>query len=383
MLAAALAALGALFSTIYPYQSLVAITVIGLSEPAFGLTLVLASVVAVTTAVLLGILSDQHANRRQVAVITALAGNMAVALMLFVPGPVTLVISHGILFPVGSSLYGQFFALTRLASPPDRARNDAIQTTLRAAMSFGFLCMLIYWTWAFAAGSEVMGIYRSAAIASGVLTLLILRYWPRDGATDWHDAPSGLNMAAAFRDIARPAVLLRLVCIGAINSAGVSTMVLVALVFNATANRSASDVALYVGLIAGWEVPVLMLLLPRLLRHQPRIRLLAAGATLYCAQLALLPLLADTAAVWGLTLLAGIGGSSVISVPISYYQDMMAGKPGTAGALLALQKLVADVLAAAAFVTGTAFAGYQETALIACAISLAGAAALLYADRHR
>ena len=225
-----------------------------------------------------------------------------------------------------------------------------------------------------------MWIYRSAALASATVTLLILRYWPQDGATGWADTPSGLSLTGAFRDIARPAVALRLLCIGAINSAGISTMVLVALVFHATQNRNAGDVALYAGLIAGWEVPVLLLLQP-LIRHLPRTQVLAAGTALYCLQLALLPVLADSPAVWGLTLLAGIGGSAIISIPIGYYQDMMAGKPGTAAALLALQKLVGDVLAALAFVAGTAIAGYQLTALLACLIAALGASGLLLADR--
>ncbi len=380
MIAAALTALGALFASIYPYQSLIAITEIGLSKPGFGLVLILASAVAVATSVLLGILSDQRANRRLVAVITALAGNAAIALMLIAPSVPSLIISHGILFPAASSLYGQLFALTRLASPADAAQSTAIQATLRAAMSFGFLCMLIYWTWAFAQGDAVLWIYRSAALASAALTLLILRYWPQDGATGWADTPSGLSLTGAFRDIARPAVALRLLCIGAINSAGISTMVLVALVFHGTQNRDASDVALYAGLIAGWEVPVLLLLQP-LIRHLPRTQVLATGTALYCLQLALLPVLADSPAVWGLTLLAGIGGSAIISIPIGYYQDMMAGKPGTAGALLALQKLVGDVLAALAFVAGTAIAGYQLTALLACLIAGLGASGLLLADR--
>ena len=140
-------------------------------------------------------------------------------------------------------------------------------------------------------------------------------------------------------------------------------MVLVSLVFDAAPGRDTGDVALYFGLIAGWEVPFLMLV-PRLLRHVSRTHLLLAGTTLFCLHLALMPVLADTVFVWGLTLIAGLGGSAIIAVPIVYFQDLMDGKPGTAGALMAVQRLCGDVLSAAAFVGGTALGGYGLTALL-------------------
>ena len=109
--------------------------------------------------------------------------------------------------------------------------------------------------------------------------LLIVVGWPRDGATAWQDNPSGLNFKQAMAEIARPFVLSRLLLLGAINSAGVLYMVLVSLIFDAATPRGASDVALYVGLIAGWEVPFL-LLLPRLTTRISRSTLIAAGAAI-------------------------------------------------------------------------------------------------------
>ena len=187
MIAGALLAVGALHASVYPYQSLIAINEIGLSEPAFGLVLILASAVTVTASVLGGILSDQRMIRRQVAVATTVAGTLAVALMAVVPGPVTLIVCHGILFPIATSIYGQLFALTRLASLGAESQRDAIQSTVRAGMSLSFLCMLVFWTWSFGNGADVMSVYISAGAASLTLTLLIFWYWPRDGATHNYD----------------------------------------------------------------------------------------------------------------------------------------------------------------------------------------------------
>jgi predicted MFS family arabinose efflux permease len=381
LIAVALLLLGAMNASVYPYQSLIGIEKIGLSKPAFSLVLVLASAVAVTSSVLFGILGDMRGNRRLIALLAAASGATGLAAMLAYPAPLTFILCHGILMPVASSLYGQLFALARLASPTDGRARDGILGTIRAAMSVSFLMMLIFWTFAFGAGASVMTIYVSAGVASFAMLALLYAGWPRQGATDWHDAPSGLNMRDAFAEIARPHVLIRLLLLGAISSSGILYMVLVSLVFDASPVRDASDVALYVGLVAGWEVPCL-LLMSRVVARVRRTTLIALGSAIYTCHLIALPILSDSPLIWGMTLVAGIGGTAIISLPITYYQDLLQGRPGTAGAMLALQKLVADVMGATAFAIGTTLGGYETVAIIGTALALTGAAGLYLVDRN-
>jgi predicted MFS family arabinose efflux permease len=381
LIAVAMLLFGALNASVYPYQSLIGIEKIGLSKPAFSLVLVLASAVAVTSSVLFGILGDMRGHRRLIALAAATCGASGLAMMLAYPAPLTFVLSHGILLPVASSLYGQLFALARLASPADGRARDGILGTIRAAMSVSFLIMLIFWTFAFGAGAGVMTIYISAGLAGFAMLGLLYLGWPRQGATDWHDAPSGLNMRDAFAEIARPHVMIRLLLLGGISSSGILYMVLVSLVFDASPVRDASDVALYVGLVAGWEVPCL-LLMPRLVARVRRTTLIALGSALYTCHLIALPVLSDSPLIWGMTLIAGIGGTAIISLPITYYQDLLHGRPGTAGAMLALQKLVADVMGAAAFAIGTSLGGYETVAIIGTLLALTGAGGLYLVDRN-
>ncbi|MES2434969.1 MAG: MFS transporter [Pseudomonadota bacterium] len=377
----ALLLLGAHNASVYPYQSLIAIERIGFSKPVFALVLVLASITAVTASVLLGILGDQRGNRRRIALLAALSSLTGLLLMLMFPGKFSLILCHGILLPIASSLYGQLFALARLVTP-DSLTRDPVQAGLRSAMSLSFLAMLVFWTFGFAAQIDVMAIYLSAGMASFGLVVLIYVSWPKDGATEWADQRSGLNFRQAFKEIAHPNILLRLLLLGAISASGILYMVLVSLVFEDSALRDASDVALYVGLVAGWEVPCL-LLLPRLVGRVRRSTLLAMGSAVYTLHLLAMPMLADTPWIWAMTLVAGIGGTAIISLPISYYQDLMHNRPGTAGAMLALQKLVSDVLGAAAFGVGTMIGGYETVAVIGTALGLLGGAGLLWADRNR
>lgn len=379
MIGAALLMVGVFNSSVYPYQSLIAIEVIGLSKPAFALLLVLASATAVSASVLSGILGDQYGHRRLIALIATAASALGMVLMLVFPSKVSLVLCHGILIPIGSSLFGQLFALARLAYPATENR-DGIFGVVRAGMSLAFLVMLVFWTFAFGQDVAVTSVYVSGGLAALGLLALITLQWPRDGQTDWSDQRSGLNFLQAFREIAAAKVLIRLLLLGAITSAGGLYMTVISLVFEQSAQRGPADVALYVGLVAGWEVPCLMLL-PLVSRHFKRSTLIALGTAAYCCHVLALPLLASSPLIWAFTFVAGVGGTTVLALPIVYYQDLLHGRPGTAGAMLALQKLIADVLVALAFVLGTSFGGYTSVALIGAAIALFGALGLWLVDR--
>ncbi len=381
LIAVALLLLGAHNASVYPYQSLIAIEKVGLTKAGFSLVLVLASGVAVTASVLFGVLGDQYGRRRMIALATAISSTLGIALMLLAPGALAVAITHGVLLPLASSLYGQLFALLRIANPAEGHERAVIQANIRSAMSASFLMMLLFWTLVFGLGVDVMAVYLSAGAASLGMSLLLWFKWPRDGAPHLDDQRSGLNLAEAMREIARPLILSRVLMMGAIASAGNLYMVLVSLVFEAAPTRGAGDVALYVGLVAGWEVPA-MLWLPRLVAHLPRSTVLAGGTAIYACHLALMPWLADTPALWALTLAAGVGGAAVITLPIAYYQDLLQGRPGTAGAMLAVQKLVADVTSAAAFYIGTRIGGYEVAALIGMILSVFGAILLVTADRR-
>lgn len=381
LIAVALLLLGAHNASVYPYQSLIAIERIGMSKPAFSLMLVIASLIAVTSSVLFGVLGDQFGRRRLIALATALASTLGIGLMLAFPGIWALILCQGVLLPLASSMYGQLFALARLASTEEGRNRDAVLGAIRSAMSFSFLSMLIFWTFAFGFGLSETAVYVSGGVASLGMSLLVWFGWPKDGQTAWADPRSGMRLRDALAEIAKPNVAIRVFFLGALASAGNLYMVLVSLVFDASAVRGPADVALYVGLVAGWEVPA-MLIVPRFAHKMRRSTIIAIGAAIYACHLLALPLLSDTPFLWVMTVFAGFGGAVIITVPIPYYQDLLRDRPGTASAMLAVQKLVADVLTAAIFAFGSQFGGFEAVAIMGASFSIAGALGLYFADRN-
>jgi SET family sugar efflux transporter-like MFS transporter len=382
LIALLMALFGAINSSTFPYQSMVAIDRIGMSRGHFALVLVLASVVAVASSVVAGIITDQRANRRQVALVTASATVLGPALMIVAPGPVSLVLCHGLLLPLSGSLFGQCFALARLACSNRPTERDAILAAVRSLLSLTFLIVLPLWSIAFSFGVDVMAVYWLAALCGLVLLALTWSEWPRDGETHWADPPSGLNLLQSLREMADGRVQVRIGLLGAITAANALYMVLISLIFSATTGRGPADVALFVALVAGFEVPF-MLLMPWMLRLLSRSRLIVAGGILYACHLALMPVLAPTALIWVLPLIAGLAGAATLTLPIAYLQDLMGHRPGAGSSLMALQKVIADIICAAVFAAGSALAGYGGAALLGAGIAIAGSLALLWADRHR
>lgn len=382
MIAIALALIGIINASLFPYQSFIAIDRIGLSDGAFALVLLLAAVVGVVAAVLAGVLSDQRGRRRQVALATSaltLAGPLAMWLH---PSALTLVLCHAVLLPISGSLFGQVFALARLASAGRPEDREGVLATLRACLSLAFVIVLPLWSVVLDAGLDLMAVYAVATLAAALILILVWRDWPGTGHDAFPDPPSGLSLRRSLAGLGRAGVLARIAILGLITAATALYMTLVSLVFAETPGRGAGDTALFAGLVAGFEVPFMLLLGP-LSRRVGRLPLLAGGAVLYGLYLALLPVLAPHPAVWALPVLAGLGGAAILTLPIGYLQDLLQDRPGAGSSLMAVQKVVADVFCAVAFAAGTAIGGYGTAALIGAAGAVVGAGLLWLADRGR
>lgn len=377
-----LALQGAIACSFGPYFSTLAVNSFGFGDRGYAVLLALSSMVSVSASVIGGIRADQTANRRQVTLLAVLSLMLGTFLMTATPGRWVFALTAALLIPVSSITFGQVFALARLAASryPEDAR-DGIMAVIRALFAAPFVVVLPLWSLAFAAGSPVTAIFPVGLILSAVMLLAVLRLWPSDRAVTWDDRPSGLTFRAALAEMGRPRIAARVLALGAVTGASTLYMAIISLVMVAEVGRGTKDVALYVGLVAGLEVPF-MLALPRFTRGIGRPTLILLGAALYALHVALLPVLAGSPLVWGLIWPAAIGGALTLTVPIAYLQDLMADRPGAGASLMAVQRLAGDVIAATCFALGTALAGYGTVAVLGVAASLIGAAALWAADRR-
>ncbi|OOY19779.1 hypothetical protein BMI86_14255 [Thioclava sp. DLFJ5-1] len=373
---------GAHAATMGPYVSALAIKVFGLSDRAYSGVLMVASVLSVSASVGLGILADQRANRRAIALGTSAMLIVGSGLVLAGDNWVVFVIANALILPLSASIFGQLFALSRLAASTHPAEDrPAILSTLRALFALPWVVVLPIWSVVFDRGAAMTSIYPVTLTLGATILALTFLFWPRDGATRWPDPKSGLTFRQSLHEMANLPILARVVALGTINGSIMLYLVVMGLVFEATPGRGAADTALYAGLMAGLEVPF-MLALPLVLGRIERTTMIWIGAALYATHLGLLPLLAPTPYVWFLALPGAIGGAVVLTQPMAYLQDLLSNRPGAGASLMALQKLAGDGFSAAIFAIGTAIAGYELAAAAGALLGVAGAGVLWAMDRR-
>ena len=373
---------GAITCAMGPYVSALAVQDFGLGDAGYAALMVVSTGFSVAVSVGAGIRADQKNDRRGITRWAVAALLLALGLMTVVPGRTSFIAAHGVLMPVASILFGQLFALARMAASvhPD-AQREAVMAAIRALFALPFVAVLPLWALAFANGAALLTIYPVGLALALPMAWMVLRYWPKDGATRWQDAPSGLSFRAALAELAAPRVTLRLVALGAVSCAATVSFAILSLVLVPEIGRGEADVALYAGIVAGLEVPF-MLMVPALARRVERTRLILLGTMVHCISVAGLPWLAPTPWLWALMLPAGAGGAVILTLPIAYLQDLMADRPGTGSSLMSLQFLIASALGALCFAVGTALSGYGLAALLGVAVSLGGAMTLVWADRQ-
>lgn len=372
--------LGAVVCSFGPYVSVLAVQRFALGDRGYAALLVTSTLVSVSAAVLTGIRSDQTANRRRLALWSCGFLALGTGLMTLLPSAFSFVLAHGLIIPV-STLFGQLFALARLAAQPYApSQRDGIMAVIRALFALPFVVLLPLWSLAFSHGTPILAVYPVGLGLSLAMLTMTARAWPKDGATSWQDLPSGLSLRAALAEMANRPLALRVLALGAVNSTGTLSWAVLALVLVPAVGRGSADVALYAGVTAGLEVPF-MLALPIFLRRLTRSWMILIGTGVYCVHLLGLPLLAGSPVLWLLMLPAAAGGAAILTLPIAYLQDLLAERPGTGASLMALQRLTGDVMAAGCFALGTALSGYGLVAVLGALVALSGALVLLVADR--
>ncbi len=373
---------GGFAASVGTYQSLIAVTVFGLSDAAYALVLLASLIVSVAAAIGVGIITDQRPNRRVLALCAAACMCAGALLVLVGHAATAFVLAHVLLLPVTGTLFGQLFAVVRLVTAPlPRSERDGIMAIVRAIYALPFVVLLAIWGVAFDAGLPLIAVYGWTVLSAATLMVLIVVRWPRDDQAPWIEVKSGLGFRASLAEMVHGPVLLRVLLVGAIHSGSALLGVVVGLLLNAASGRSAGDVGLFFAIFVTFEIAV-TLSIGAIRRHFRRLHIIAVGTFTYAFALALLPVVVTGPGLWLLTLPIGVGGAMVYALAIGYLQDLLGSRAGAGASLLALQQIAAQGLSALVFAAGAAFGGYGLAAIMGAMVMSAAMVAILWLDRN-
>lgn len=368
-------------ATIGPFQSIIGIERIGFSDAAYALIVTCGALFSVIASVLVGIYTDQTGRFRAALLTSLIIGVVAGLLMFFVPSKIAFLLAHIVLFPVGSTAFTQYFAISVVAANENpKLERPYAATVVRAAFSGAYALTPVVWGYALAKGIDVMSAYAVIAFFNIVAFVAILTLWRGDHKLTQTEK-SGKGLLASLSELSGVGLLVRLVLICVISATnGLYNILLGLLVLNNLGGAEA-DVAVFAGAVAFIEIPV-MLLTVRFLRVVSASFLIFLGVVIYGGFLAVLGLMPSIGFAWWLVLPAGIGAGIVLSIPIGYVQNLVADRAGAGSALLSVNHFGGTIIASVIFAVGTSVTDYQGVAVAGSALAIAAAFSLFILD-HR
>ncbi|MBY5765658.1 MFS transporter [Rhizobium leguminosarum] len=376
-----LVALAFTYASTAPYQSIIGINELGLSNGAYSALVFFSSIVNVTTSLTLGIWSDRLKERRPLVLGLSVAGMLGFGSIALIHSPAVFIFSTLLLVPMSNSTYSLLFASLRArTNQMDRGQGAAITAMVRALFSG---------SWALAPGliglylvssPSMTPAYGIAALASCTCFCLYFFFAPGNGAGG--PAPDPVGFFASLKRIFVPHVLSRVIVMAMLFGLQRLNAMLLPLIITHEAGGTVVDVGFMAGLTALLEMPFMMMwgFAQRRFRSA---HVLAFGALIYCVYLLLLGFASAPWHVYALLLFNACGAAAILSVPITYLQDLIADRPGLGTSLISLNTFIGVGVSAGLFAFGTAITDYSGTAFVGAAAGLASIGVLLYLESSR
>ncbi|OLP60928.1 MFS transporter [Xaviernesmea oryzae] len=362
-----------------PYSSIVGIHELGLSDRAYSMLLAAAAAVNVVISILVGNIADRLGDYRRMMVFVALFGIAGYGAIYLLPAQSTFVFSGLLLLPAYGALNSLLFANARAATNRMKREDVAsVNSGVRAMISLSWV-LVPGITGALLAGSpSMLPAYLFSTLAAvaclGLIVVFLPKVAPGDALVINH-----LSYWAALAHVATPRILVRVLGVSLVTSMLHVNGAVLSLIVTGPVGGNVADVGILIGIVALLEVIFIVALAP-LIRRIGAMATLAVGTMLYVTYLGLLGLSTAVWQVYALSLISGAGAAALISIPITYLQDLIADRPGLGSALISVNMFLGAGLGALIFGLGTAVSGYSGTAILSALAGGGGIALLLALD---
>ncbi len=376
----ALVMLGFTYASTIPFQSIIGVQQLHMSERQFALLMFGVGVVGMVGNLVLGALSD-FANSRKTFVLSCLLfGAIGFGLFAILPSTTTFLLCLLLATPFSGSAYALLFGTVRSVTAEHSSSDAAsINSAVRSfyALSWivvpGLVGFLIAYT---NRASD------SFAIAALAFTLCLIFYWifgPQvaGGLVNSTSALSNLREAARliFKDGRGP----RLLSLSLIASPHPLIAALFPLMLTQQIGGNTAQLGWFFGFVALLEIP-LTLLIGASVQHFKLWAILIFGGMSHAG---FLLLLWATNSLWTLSLLAilySLGNAVLLTQQMSYTQELLPDRPGLGSSLLSIVSLASRGLSAAVFAALGIVYGFTGALIAGAAICLLGCLGLAILD---
>ncbi|OCP15454.1 MULTISPECIES: MFS transporter [unclassified Ensifer] len=362
-----------------PYQSVVGINELGLSDGLYSLLILVASTVNVIVSVSIGILADRVGNYRVLMSTAILFGVVGYGIVYLLPNQSSFVVSVLLFLPIYGALYTLLFANVRSVARRMSGQDaGALTTGARAAISLAWVLVPGLVGFALAGGKSMLPAYLLASLGCATNLLLVFFSLPNERGVD-PNLGRRLSYWMSFGEILAPRIFARVVAVAMITSTLHINAAVLPLIMTDAVGGSVTDIGIVVGVVAFLEV-VFILVWARIQVNLLPAKALALGTVIYIGYMVLLALSSAPWHIYALTLISAFGAAALITIPITYLQELIADRPGLGSSLISVNIFMSGGLCAALFALGTRISDYSGTALLGGLGGLAGLGLLLFLE---
>lgn len=374
---------GCAFGATLPYLGVTAIGALGMSDQAYSVLTVVASIMTVTISVSLGILSDGMSDRRRMIALLGIAGTIGYGAIFLFPTIPVFVIATAFVIPFAQAVHSLLFASARIEtadlSQPDAA---AVNTVVRSFMSASWVVMPAILGLVLAQSANMLGAWGAAAactlLIAAASVLLLAPSKERKEAV----GTNGAAFREALRELVRADMLVRMIAMAAVTGTTRLATMIWPLILTLELGGSTRDVGFIAALIAFIEIPF-MLIAASLLKRLSLLVLIVVSALLYGLHMVGFAFASEPWHFHALALPGAATAAALLSLPITYFQDLFPTRPGLGTAFMPINAFLGNAVSAATFAVGAHFFSYSGTAWLGLALAIVGVVGLLAVDRGR
>jgi MFS transporter, SET family, sugar efflux transporter len=375
-----------------PYQSLIAIRELGMSDRAYAALSLTSSLAYVAMAIAVGLISDRYRSYRRPLIFVTSFGILGYGMVWAFPSVPSFALATllplALFHSTNSMLFGNVRAVSDRFDPEEARIANAL---MRMMISLSWVVMPGAVGLVLAGRQSMIGAYLIAALVAAAI-LLVVTFWLEpetrhlpmtEVLPEGEVAPEPVTRPAALQDlrlVLEPGLLLRVLGVALISQMLHINGAVLPLIVTGSAHGQPEDVGFLVGLVAVLEV-IFMIFWARATRRLALTHALMICAILYLGYLAGIALASAPWQVYAASLLAGFAAAGMISLPISYLLDLIKDRPGLSASLIAVNMFAGGGLSAGVFALGTGLGGYGTAAVLSGLAGCVGAALLIVLER--
>ncbi|ANL30951.1 major facilitator superfamily protein (plasmid) [Rhizobium phaseoli] len=354
-----------------PYRSIVGIRELGLGDGLYSFLSFASAAVNVVISVLLGNLADRLGEYRSAMIGACLFGIVGYGMIYAFPSAAIFAVSALLPLPIYGALNSLLFANAR-AAMQGMSRSDMVTANsgVRAMISLSWVLIPGITGLVLSGASSMLPAYLFASLSCVFCQGIILFALPKRAGTVIAEVRR-LTYFEALRQVVSPRISAHIAGVALITSTLHLNDALLPLIATGAAHGRLSDVGILVGIVAALEI-IFIIVWSRIARKTGQMTALAAGTIIYALFLGLLGFASAPWHLYALTLLAGIGAAAIISIPITYLQDLIADRPGLGSALISVNVFASAGIGALVFAAGTWASNYSGTAILSAVTGLSG-----------